>query len=459
MKLLPRLKLHPALQRWIDAFPLRLNFFLLVGFSITGYLYISTQQLIETSSFISILGVLLKLVLVFAAILLACSFFFTLLPFVLFSHRARIQKDFLNLQFDTYPQDESSNAIANVSIERLTFPLLGSVKLRFYYNDGFRTPTYPLPSKGFSFLFAGKTNVACRLELENVRSYIADSVGVHFEDMFHLFSFSHRYPVNRSFYTFPKKVDVEAIQPSPTTAKETNVRTEVVRRVEGEMLFFKDFEPSDDIRRIIWKIYAKNRELVVRVPEMRNPYASEITFLASYHNSMLSSALNAKEMDVFLNRYKHMAWSIFSELQANKELSLKLLSDQQLGVLTNEYGSQAQHLISASRWQNSTPVSQAYNAGSISVLLLSSLTDADDVQKLAGKLSKSTTVVLCRFSQLFDKKGVADYARMLFVKPRQGGIDKPLWQLSPTRARLAGNEQKIEELLTQSDATLLVADV
>ncbi len=460
-------RVKPKLQRRFDRFPLRLNFFLLLLFFFVGYYYIkgqqlavgsyaSNEQMVETSSFLAVITVLLKLLLVFSLALLLFSFISSFLPYALFAHRVRAQKGFFSIDFSAQADGDSTKTTAHVHVERLTIPLLGSAKLRFYYDEGFRTSNYSFPSRALSFMFADKADFTCQLYLHDVRSYVADSVVVRFGDMLHLFSFSKRYRLNSLVYTLPQKKEIDTIPPIPTHAKETNLRTEVVRRVEGELLRFKDFEASDDIRRIVWKVYAKNKELVVRVPELRNPFASEVSFFASYYNSFLSTLTNKQESAAFLNYYKHLVWSLYTGISENKDISLRLLSDQELNVKFLSDISEVQQRVSASCWQNEVPLSTVFQSSDVSLLCLTSLVDVSEVEKIKNKLSSSTVVVLCCFSELFDAKNPKNYLRMLFVKPKEGSVDKPLWRVSPLRARLSKNEKQLVELLKQTDATVNV---
>ncbi|MDR0661309.1 MAG: DUF58 domain-containing protein [Prevotellaceae bacterium] len=453
-------KRKPRILRILDAFPLRLNFFLLVALSLIGYSYILSRQSteVETSMFYAILIVLLKLVLVFIIILVVCSFLLTLIPFSLFSHRARNNKSFLTISFETIEGKKQTRTIAHVKILRLSFPILSSVKLRFYYDGNRSTKAYFFAARGFSFLFAHKADLECDLDLFDIRSYTIDSVKVQFKDMFNLFSFSHCYKLDKQFYTFPKKEDIEVVQPTPTLARETNLRTEIVRRVEGELLFFKDFEPSDDIRRIIWKIYAKTKELVVRVPELRNPFTSEVGFFASYYNGLLSGITSSSEMGTFLNHYKNMVWSLYSELRSKSDISLKLLYDQEVHVKPMDDVNEVQQIISSSEWQNSKDVSTVFRTDAVSILCLSALANKEDVENIVGKLNSSSVVVLCKFSETFDIKNKASYIRMLFMKPKNKNEDKPLWTLSPLRAKLVKNEQELEEILKKSEANVFVVN-
>ena len=53
----------------------------------------------------------------------------------------------------------------------------------------------------------------------------------------------------------------------PKSTKNDDVRTNQLRKISGEWLEYKKYEATDDIRRIVWKVFAKNKELIVRKQE------------------------------------------------------------------------------------------------------------------------------------------------------------------------------------------------
>ena len=82
---------------------------------------------------------------------------------------------------------------------------------------------------------------------------------------------------------------------------------------------YKDFESGDDVRRIVWKIFAKNKELVVRIPEVINPYASHLHFFASFQNSMIAADSNyAAGM---LDYYKDIIFNTILQIEKDGEES------------------------------------------------------------------------------------------------------------------------------------------
>src|SRR5262249_46351843 len=131
-------------------------------------------------------------------------------------------------------------------------------------------------------LFQSKKEGWYHWPLPVIREYDVDKLVVYFEDIFQFFSFSASVRVDQSFFTKPRTSATpdETISPKKTEAE--SVRIQELRRVQGEFLNYKNFEDNDDVRRIVWKIYAKNGELVVRTQEIFDPFASHTWFYCSY---------------------------------------------------------------------------------------------------------------------------------------------------------------------------------
>src|SRR6185312_7478147 len=130
-----------------------------------------------------------------------------------------------------------------------------------------------------------------------------------------------------NFFTHPLYNSTGPLNVQPKKTEETNMRIEEMRKVEGELLNYKNFENNDDIRRIVWKIYAKNKELVVRIPETNDPYASHIYFYASFYNA-ISNDVYEEFNEVFLDNFKTAIWNIYDQLHRQKAL-IQYIPDQE----------------------------------------------------------------------------------------------------------------------------------
>src|SRR5690606_32978426 len=148
-------------------------------------------------------------------------------------------------------------------------PILGFVKGRLFYDDYEMTDYFSLLSnkrKEHSLWRAAITGKN-RLQLPDVKEYELKGGCIYFQDMLHLFSLAVSQLVSRHCYQPLVMGAEEDAAVFPKSSEPMDVRSEQSRRVEGEYVNYKAFESRDDGRRVVWKVYAKNRDLVVRIPE------------------------------------------------------------------------------------------------------------------------------------------------------------------------------------------------
>lgn len=145
---------------------------------------------------------------------------------------------------------------------------------------------------------------------------------IYFEDIFQFFSLSRKIPVQLQFYRKPEAEAVDKIKIAPSQSSEEEAIAMSRKKIQGEMFQYKHFESSDNVRRIVWKIYAKNRELMVRSPEWQKAYASKILIFADFSAPEKIVAENLYN-HYFLNQYKTFLFSIIHQLQKDgQEVSL-----------------------------------------------------------------------------------------------------------------------------------------
>ena len=147
--------------------------------------------------------------------------------------------------------------------------------------------------------------------------------------------------------------------------------TKVKLKVPGEFLEFKKYNPaSDSPRFILWKIYARTGELMVRKPEMENPNSSRIPVFVNFHCEV-DNMSSREALDGLLSEYKSSVSGIVEELRrarfvldyypeecldANSKSDnvSKRKYESEFGLVDNDRQIQAK--ISAHRWQNSIPL-------------------------------------------------------------------------------------------------------
>lgn len=335
-------------------------------------------------------------------------------------------------------------------------PFLGFVKGRLWYDNDVMTDSFALLTnrrKQNSFkrtAIAGKS----RLYLPDIKEYELKGGFVYFQDMLHLFSLAVSQPLSGHFFKAPVLQEQEEKDASPKKTDTMDVRIDQLRRVEGEYLNYKDFESGDDVRRIVWKVYARNRELVVRVPEMYEPYASHLHLYISFYAAVKPALLGNAYMKEMLNYYKNCTWTVYATL-VQKEWGIRYLPDQSFSVHEPDEQAATARIISNSGWHRDRPLLGYFDPRTGSVLCISSFTDPKELDEVLEKCDKSTVIYFVRTSAVLRSFAPAHWlARILFTPPadRLSRL-RARWALSPLRRRVLRQEKEIVQLLQQHDVT------
>ena len=228
-----------------------------------------------------------------------------------------------------------------------------------------------------------------------------------------------------------------------------------MRRVEGEYLNYKEFETGDDVRRIVWQVYARNRELVVRTPEMFEPYASHLYYYVSFYSDIKSEWLNEGFINEMLNYFKNNAWTIYQSL-AGKEVQLRFMPDQSFNVpehLQDE--ERVAGIISQSVWQSDKPTDSYFNPRHGAVLCISSFISVESLKALLDRCDSFTLIYFVKLSRILSRNSVAGLISRIIFLPPQDRLSRlrAKWTFSPFRLSVQKREKEIEALLEDSKVT------
>ncbi len=238
--------------------------------------------------------------------------------------------------------------------------------------------------------------------------------------MLGLVSLPCRIAYSQQLYTLPLQHTEQAIKSEPHSTEEQKVRITIPRRVEGEYVNYKEFETGDNIQRIVWKIYAKSGELVVRIPEIKYPYASHLYFYVSYfHGFDLKEGVFETEL---LNIYKDHIRNLLESIQRNG-YDVRLPKDQEVPRLAG-LGDKKIDLfqITAASWQNKNTPSSFIDYKKAAFVCLSSLTPVDELKIIARNLPESIPMVIVKLSSAIPSPlqiGIKD----IFFRPEKQPAD------------------------------------
>ncbi len=362
----------------------------------------------------------------------------------------------LQIDFNTEQRTGKPNRLfLKASLKGVRRPVLGFVKARLMYDDYEMTEKFGLLSaerEKNSFwrkAISGKN----KLLLPDIKEYKVQGGFVFFEDMLRLFSLAIPQPIQNSFYQPPvlKEQDDRDVYPKETET--LDVRIDELRKVEGELHNYKDFESGDDIRRIVWKVYAKNRELVVRIPERFEPFASHLYFYASFHADIAGKWIGEGYMKEMLNYYKNYVWTVYDAL-TNKEWEMRFIADQEftLAEHMNEQQKSAR-IISNSSWQTDRTLTKYFNPRKGAVLCISSFTNPNELEEILEACDAGTVVYFIKTSRVFRQFVPWNLIKRLILLPPKDRLNKlrNKWIFSSLRLQVLKREKKLIEILEKSN--------
>ncbi len=276
--------------------------------------------------------------------------------------------------------------------------------------------------------------------------YDVEKILISFCDMLGLISLPCTIPFTQQLYTLPRLQPEKKIKAQPNATEEQIHRIDTPKRVEGEHVNYKEFETGDNIHRIVWKIYAKSGDLVVRIPETKDPYASHLYFYVSFfHGFDGQGRIFETEL---LNVYKDQVRNLFESLQRN-DYEVRMPQDQEVPKLAGLSEKKNELFqITAAGWQKQMAASVFVNGNKAAFVCLSALTPVNEVDLILKKLPESVPVVVVKLSNAIPSPFQIKLKDILFKPAPEptDGLRNP-WLLSALRRGLVENEKKILEAL------------
>ncbi len=381
---------------------------------------------------------------------------FSLMYFLIEKSNGNI-KFFINTSGIAKNEDGNQKQGVHLQVSPMLKPFLGFVKLRLKYDGDNYTEKFALAQRSQRKMISTTLDGDYTWSLPEIKEYHLEKVIIYFEDFFQFFSFAVPIPVTDHFYTPPTKENAKNFAISPRKTEDTETRIEELKRVEGEFINYKNFENNDDVRRIVWKIYAKNKELVVRIPEILDPYASQAYLYVSFYNHF-NESYNSTVDIYFLNYFKTITWAIYQKL-AEQGFEIKYIPDQHASNASfTDEKKMVEYTISTSDWQTDKDIKSYVNMKDASVVVVTSLADAGQVGELLSSATGSTFFVLIKLSNSLQRSYLVGLLKWLFIQQEKNELEKykTNWQLSLLRPKITQNEKKLAELFSKYDKTLVI---
>ena len=438
--------------------PVRLHLLLLIAALAWSAKWLRENNALPETARTAIIDLFITVTFWFAISILIFSFLSAFIPWLLFYLNKKNKRSSLEVKVTEKTQGAEDTQQVQIEMNNLMKPLFGYIRLRLFYDGKNISPKFsPLPAKTKRSFFSMRFKGLYNWPLRHIKEYDINNSIIYFEDFFQFFSFATQFPISSNFFAHPQRLETNNFIARPKKTEDTNTRIEEMRKVEGEFLNYKNFENNDDVRRIVWKIYAKNKELVVRVPETSDPYASHIYFYASFYNAV-SNDIYEEFNDIFLNYFKTVSWNCYEQLSRQNDL-IKFIPDQQTKTYYSDDPLQKiKYFISTAHWQKQNDLQQYFNKQNASVLCISSFSNAAHVAEIIDKAGKELVIVFVQLTHSFEKVNINSWLQWLFIKPEKNSDDKLklAFNFSPLKRKMIENEKSIMDLLNKSECEVLV---
>jgi hypothetical protein len=391
--------------------------------------------------------------------LFSFSIITTLCAWIFFLFRKKNKKIGLQTKIGEGEKAEAGNVPVTIILSGVLRPFLGGVRARLIFSGLKMSPPILLDENVYrkKSIIRQSIKGTAETDLHDRGIYDVEQVQLQFCDMFRLIAIPHTLHISQQLYTLPQEQKEKTVKAEPNTTEEQTERIEIPKPVEGEYINYKDFETGDDVRRIVWKIYARNGQLVVRIPETKDPYASHLYFYASFFDGLSESGKGIFETEL-LNAYKDKVRNIFEALQKNG-YEVRIPHDQEVQKLSgmSDKKNDLFH-ITAANWQKDVPPSKFVNSGKAAFVCLSALSPVAEIAQTLGNLPMNTPVVVVRLSDAIISPFRFKLKNLFFIPDKQAAdnLRRP-WLISPLRSKLINNERAILRLLQQRGNSWIIS--
>jgi hypothetical protein len=431
--------------------PFTFNFLITIAILILSLYYLSYLNSAPDSSYKAIAQLLIKAVVVFLFAFICFGMLTSLIPFLIFS---------LNKKKRYFTLINSSNDEANINTIHFNsypviVPFLGSVFIRLGYNLNLIGDKDVVQFKTSNY-YKLKFNSQFIYKFNELKEYNITSVLIYFEDYFHFFSFVIKHSTNHFYKPKLSANEENKLNFAPTSNVTSEVRIEELKKLEGELINYKNFESNDDVRRIVWKIYAKNKDLVVRIPEILDPFASHVdVFISS--NTVINLDDNKINYSLFLNHYKQTIFNFYNSLQKNKIENNLYFDNYDFTQSFNTKHEQILNSILKLNWQNNMLLAELVKSKSNAVIFIHSLSNPKDVEDLLEKFNYKCQIIFVKLSSTLKNNIINDWINWVFIESKQTDFFylKKAYKISPNYFHLIDNEKKLDKLLKLNSKNLI----
>jgi hypothetical protein len=350
------------------------------------------------------------------------------------------------------------NLLIDTELPQTFKPLFGYIKSILVYNNFEMTDKlllnkiHYIPFWRKNLLLQSKNS----LTLPDIKEYKFQKSLIFFEDMLHFFSFAVTKKIETQLVNLPRNQELAISNIPISSSIENKTRIAKLKKIDGEWIDYKKYEQNDDVRRIVWKIFAKNKELVVRKVETLNPYASHVNVFCSFYFPESLFLINDDYKNEMMNFYKNCIWSFTEEIKKTA-LDLNLIFDQQIQLPPTSLNFIA-YKIALCQWQNENKILNFNSNKENNLIFTNSLLPSNELKLIIENLPLNTKLVYVKMSTLFEQKKWQNWLKNIFYLSKEDRIStlRSNWHFYPLRKKIMLNEDTNVQLLKNAKQEIVM---
>jgi hypothetical protein len=420
-------------------FILRFNFFMAIGISCCIY-YLATTNQNDTNVTYPLILAMCKLAFFALLSLTILSLISVIVSYIYLKNVTKINNH--NIELSIKEKNINQTALI-INIEKLIMPIFGYLHIALNYDEIHETKIIKLSAsatiKGF---IIKKLNTSVPVYLPHIQSYEIQGGTLYIQDMFHLFRLAFDFKNPLSYLNNTTPISTEQIEITPKKSEELTIRIKELKRVDGELIHTKKFDSGDDTRRIIWKIFAKHKTLLVKSPELFNPFANELFIYASFYAPYLVTHPSDYDLHL-LDYYKQQISNIVSTMEENN-MPIRLITDQGNAIDTNNH-----HKIITSKWQANILLQDIVRPKFSNIICIQGFNAIEDIKVVLNNITPKDLVFFIKVSHAFKKNIFFNVLEKILLQSPSDTFKnlRTRWWFSIAKHETLKNEHAIENLL------------
>ncbi len=354
----------------------------------------------------------------------------------------------LRIRLQTAPLDinKLQNGRLKIIVNKAYAPMLGTLTgIITLKNKAHIYPILFLKNNIQQFTLKG-TTISQALALPHYKTYTFKYLTLQYTDLLRMTALPIRIQQNFTYTHFPPSYKIPQLKVKPLLNITFDEQHQSTTKKDGELLHYKNFETGDDIRRIVWKIYAKNKELIVRVPETEYENTQGGLF---YAPTYMETSLSHRYADLALDYFKEATWNIYNNYK--EQLVLFWKEDTPAKNLLTHTTSIQNQLLEI-EWQNTLLPDAVFEPQKDNILCLHAGITLAVIEKISLSIKPATILYWIPLQDAFSTSLLwNNIQKIFFVAKRSDKIKniKNAFQLSKTKKTWQKNEKAALALLKQ----------